>query len=228
MVRVNLVAVQPAERFGNGDMLEKKDDGGNRNVGADGRKQLAINVRSAYVLQTRRDVTDERNARRSGVNVDTPRDNGPDDDDKGVSKRLAEKSDSAIARVSFTEPGKSPLDSIKGGKCGHTESGVQRCLWQVLESVDDNLVCGSTGVKLLGQTKDSRELTSGDVESTTSHETRYGRLRDYGLCQKTAERGDSETPNSLNSTSHPIRNNPIPKTMNPQMNAKAVAITGLG
>lgn len=228
LVRVNLITVQPTERFGNGDVLEKKDDSGNRNVGTDGRKQLAINERSAYVLQTRRDIADEGNARRGGVNVDSPRDDGPDDDDKGVSKRLAEESDSAIARVSFTEPGKSPLDSVKGSKCSHTESGVERCLGQVLESVDDNLVCGSTSVKLLGQTKNSRELASGDVKSTTSHETRDGRLRNYGLCQQTAAPGDSKkTPNSLNSTSHPILNNPIPKTMNPQMNAKAVAITGL-
>lgn len=77
------------------------------------------------MLQARRDTADERNAGLGGVNVDSPRDNGPDDDDKGVSKRLAEKRNSTIARVSFTKPSKSPLDSIKSSKCGHTEGSVE-------------------------------------------------------------------------------------------------------
>lgn len=77
------------------------------------------------MLQARRDTADERNTGLGGVNVDSPRDNRPDDDNKGVSKRLAEKCNSTIARVSFTKPSKTPLDSIKGSKCGHTEGSVE-------------------------------------------------------------------------------------------------------
>lgn len=63
-----------------------------------------------------------------GVNVDLLRDNGLDDDDKGVLKRLVEESDLVIVRVLFIELGKFLFDFVKGSKCSYIESGVEWCL----------------------------------------------------------------------------------------------------
>lgn len=63
---------------------------------------------------------------------------------------------------------------ISGGDVGNV---YLRREMKVLERVDDDLVGSSTSIQFILDTKQCRDLTSGNVDSTARHETRNSRLR---------------------------------------------------
>ena len=179
LVGVDLVSVQSTERFGDRDVLEKENNRGDRDVGTDSSEKLSGNVRLMNLSQTTRDRSNERDPRLFGmVEVDSPRDNGEDDDRESVSQALAEEECPRPSRVPLAEVGEGPLEEVEQEEGGETKCRIERSVRKVLERVDDHLVGGCTCVESLGQSKDGRELTGGNVDRTTSHEPRDGRLRD--------------------------------------------------
>lgn len=106
-----------------------------------------------------------------------PGSGGEDNDDKGVTQHRDEEHGSGGARVTSGKPATEPLDPVEEDKGRQTESCIDVCLGQCLESVDDDLVGSvSVGVDAV-ETKQLWHLTCGDLNSGTRHETSNGRSR---------------------------------------------------
>lgn len=82
------------------------------------------------------------------------------------------------------QPSEEPLDTVEQSESGDTKGSIQLGIGKVLESVDDNFVGGRSGVEEFLNTEDSWELTSGNIDSGTSHESRHGGLGNCRLCQQ--------------------------------------------
>lgn len=59
LVGVDLVPVQSAERFGDGDMFKKEDDDRDRQLGGEGGEEAGSDVRLTDMAQTRGDFTED-------------------------------------------------------------------------------------------------------------------------------------------------------------------------
>lgn len=89
-------------------MLEQEDDRGDGDVGAKSGEQGCRDVRRADVLQTRGNGTDKGDPSRLDMDVDPPRDDGEEDDDKRVTECLEEERRAGEAGGNAPKPRRAP------------------------------------------------------------------------------------------------------------------------